>query len=80
MKSYPGLFLPDSTCDTLARTTLMVSANCDCEMFSADRNCFRRVFIVVTIFVTNVANSFVKHKQVVSLEMYTGEHRGYVKI
>ena len=60
IKSYPGLFLPASTWETLARTTFIVSANCDWEIFSAARNCFRRVFISVNVNVTNVEIFFVK--------------------
>jgi len=69
MKSYPGLFLPASTCDTLALTTLIVSANCDWEIFSAARNCLRRLFIIVTIDVTNVERIYVKNKRIMSIEL-----------
>ncbi len=60
MKSKLGLFLPDRMCETLARTTLIVSANCAWVMFSAAKNCFNLVFIVVYIDVTNVARKIVK--------------------
>ncbi len=64
MKSKLGLFLPDRIWETLARTTLMVSANWAWVMFSAAKNCFSRVFIVVDVMVTNVARKNQKSKRV----------------
>lgn len=72
MKSYPGLFLPDNTCETLARTTLIVSANWDWEIFSAAINCFRRVFISVTVDVTNVRIIYLNRKDDCDVVLLTG--------